>query len=450
MNDATALAASIAAGRISSSQCLQASLEAAERLSHLGALARLEPELGLARARQADAVPMDQRGVFHGVPFLAKNLGGAGQGLMPTAGSAALGAILDDPEVDDHLFARFRASGLLPFGLTTVPEFGQALTSEPPGAAPALNPCNEALSPGGSSGGAAAAVAAGIVAIAHATDAAGSIRVPAAATGLVGLKPSRGRVPGGPHFENYLMGIASELVLARSVRDVAAAFESVRTDDRHPNRPIQRIGLALSDRCADAVNAQVEQAAKMLEAQGHTLVAVEDMDERGQEAHGLIRTVFRVGLAAWLDAVNLGPEDVSPLSHAIAQEGRAITGTAIFTLAKEIARFTYEASLMFDDLDAVLCPVLADGPPTLGTFDISRTDPEAHYEVMEAVAPNAAFANVSGLPALALPFGMLNDMPFGIQLIGPLGSDESLLALGAAFEAEAPAITFPYPLAGLA
>lgn len=449
MNDATALAASIAAGRISSVECMQESLKAAERLAHLGALARLEPELGMAAARQADDAPMEGRGAFHGVPFLPKNLGGYSKGLTPTAGSPALQALYKDPSEDDHLFARFRASGLIPFGLTTVPEFGQALTSEPPGGKPALNPWNEALSPGGSSGGAAAAVAAGIVAIAHATDAAGSIRVPAACTGLVGLKPSRGTIPGGPHFDNYLMGMATELVLARSVRDVRSAFAAVRVGPTSAPKPLKHIALALSPRCSDATNAQTEQAAKMLKADGYEIAFVDGVDALGLKAHRLIRTVFRVGLANWLELAELGKADVSPLAYAVAQEGRALPGTAIYALAKEIAKFAFEASAMFGDVDAVLCPVLADGQPKNGTFDTNKTDPEAHYGLMEAVAPNAALANVAGLPALALPYGMVDDLPFGVQIIGPQGSDESLLALGETFQSIALPLSYPYPIAGL-
>lgn len=428
---------------------MQASLETAELLAHLGALARIEPEVGLAAARAADEASLDGRGPFHGVPFLAKNLGGYSKGLGPTAGSFALARTIKDPSEDDHLFAGFRASGLIPFGLTTVPEFGQALTSEPPGAAPALNPWDEAFSPGGSSGGAAAAVAVGIVAIAHATDAAGSIRVPAACTGLVGLKPTRGRIPGGLHFDNFLMGMATELVLARSVRDVRSAFEAVRTGTKSL-RPIKRIGLALSSRCSHGTNAATEQAAKALEAEGFVIVSISGLDDLGQEAHRLIRTVFRVGLANWLDLAQLNEADVTPLASAIAQEGSMLPGTAIYALCKEIAQCSFQANALFDDVDAMLCPVLADGPPALGTFDTSKSDTEAHYDLMEAVAPNAALANVAGLPALALPFGMVDDLPFGVQIMGPQGCDESLLALGQTFQSIAPPLTFPYPIAGLA
>ena len=181
MQDATSLAAAIASGLTTASAVMEAALSRAAELAHLGLLARIEPELG--RAGAVEAAP----GPFQGVPFLGKDLGTGAAGMTPCAGSVALRRRTKDQEQDDALFARFRAGGLVPFGLTTVPEFGFALTSDP-----ARNPWNPALTPGGSSGGAAGTVAAGIVAIAHATDAAGSTRVPAACCGLVGLKPSRG------------------------------------------------------------------------------------------------------------------------------------------------------------------------------------------------------------------------------------------------------------------
>ncbi len=450
MNDATSLAADIAAGNLSAAACMEASLAAAQANAALGAIARVEPEMGREAARLADALPAGQRGPFHGVPFLAKDLGAHARGLAPVAGNPVLRDRYPDPEEDDDLFARFRTSGLLPFGLTTVPEFGLALTSEPPGASPARNPWNRDHSPGGSSGGAAAAVAAGIVAIAHATDAAGSIRVPAACCGLVGLKPSRDRSPGGPSFLNYLMGIASQLVLARSVRDVATAFDAVKTRRGRSKRPVKRIGLATFPRCSDATNSKTHEATKLLTSLGYHVASIQRLDSMGLEAHRLARTVFRVGLANWLGLEELGRDAVTPIAFAIAEEGRSLAPTDIYTLSKDLARFTYQADQLFDEVDAILCPVLAGGAPRIGALDPNQTDPEERFDQMEAIAPNVALANAGGLPAVAMPFGMMDDLPFGVQLLGPQGSDEDLLAVAAAFQAAAPALTFPHPIAGLA
>jgi amidase len=147
------------------------------------------------------------------VPTLAKDLGGPFKGLPVAAGSRLFKR--DSGDADSELAARFRAAGFCLFGLTTSPEFGLSLASEPTIGPVCRNPHDRSRTAGGSSGGAAAAVAAGIVSTAHATDAGGSIRVPAACCGLVGLKPSRGAMPAGPSFGNHLGGIASEFVVTR-------------------------------------------------------------------------------------------------------------------------------------------------------------------------------------------------------------------------------------------
>jgi len=222
--DATALAAAISQGRTNASTVMEASLAACDAQAGLGAVVLLEAGMGRSGAGAADACPAGQRGPLHGLPFLGKDLGAAARGLAIGAGPQAVRARAVPAPEDSDLFSGFRRAGLIPFGLTATPPFGLSLDSTPEQAPPARNPWNPDLTPGGSSGGAAAAVAAGLVAMAHATDAAGSIRVPAACCGLVGLKPSRGATPGGPDYNNHLMGIAAEGVLARSVRDVTTAF----------------------------------------------------------------------------------------------------------------------------------------------------------------------------------------------------------------------------------
>lgn len=192
------------------------------------------------------------QGPFAGVPFAGKDLGDRRRRVTGGGGICCVAFAGRDGGKDSALFARFRRAGLVPIGLTTVPEFGLALTL---GAA--RNPFDPALSPGGSSGGAAAAVAAGIVAIAHATDAAGLIWVPAAACGLVGLKPSRGAVPQGPDFGTHLMGLAAELVLARSVRDVRTAFDVAAGMAEGPGADPADAGFAAPIRVALTISPRV-------------------------------------------------------------------------------------------------------------------------------------------------------------------------------------------------
>jgi len=323
---------------------------------------------------------------------------------------------------DSDLFARFRRAGLIPFGLTTVPEFGLALTSDP-----AANPWDDTLSPGGSSGGAAAAVAAGIVAIAHATDAAGSIRVPAASCGLHGLKPSRGAVPGGPDFGNHLMGLASELVLARSLRDVASAFHAVAEASQEPHgfaSPV-RVALCLPARCKGSEAEAAEQAAEALARLGCVVTPHPAPDALGERAAAIARTILTASLAEWLEALAIPEAEIPPLAAAIAAEGRAMTAATLFAASRQTAHALWQD---FAAHDVILSPILAEGPPLLGAFNFSATDPAAHFAQMEATAPNAALANVAGAPALAMPFGTGADgMPRGIQLMSRPGTDAALL-----------------------
>ena len=448
MQDATSLAAAIASGRVTAPEVMEAALVAAEARADLGAFCLLDAGLGRAGAAAAKA----GQGPFAGVPFAGKDLGSAAAGLPVAAGNAALRQQAGAGGSDSALFARFRRAGLVPFGLTTVPEFGLALTS---GAA--RNPFDRRLSPGGSSGGAAAAVAAGIVAIAHATDAAGSIRVPAAACGLVGLKPSRGAVPQGPDFGNHLMGLASELVLARSVRDVRTAFDAVsgRADgvgadpaDACFAAPV-RVALALSPRVGAEAAAAARAAADALADLGCDLCEIPAPEALGMRAADLARAVLTASLAEWTAALGLTQDELSPLAQAIADEGAAMLAPALFATSREMALISHAVWRLFATIDVIVMPILAGPPPALGAFDFTRCDPAAHFAQMEARAPNTALANVAGCPALALPFGTdAGGRPIGIQLLGRIGSDRALLDLGARLLATRPPVAYPFAIAG--
>ncbi len=430
MSDATTLAAAIAEGRTTARAAMAASLEAAEHLGSLGAVVRLDPAMGLRDAEAADAAPASARGPFHGVPFLGKDLGSAARGLAPGGGSAAIRALSPDPAADSDLFARFRAGGLLPFGLTTVPELGLALTSEPVASAGAQNPFDPALSAGGSSGGAALAVALGIVAIAHATDAGGSIRVPAACCGLWGLKPSRGRIPQGPTYGNHLLGLASELVLARSLRDLSTAYRiAARTEAGPATGPARaRIAVCIPEGVAAPQARAVEACAEALRQAGHETFARPAPEALGEAASRAAARVFALSAADWLDALGVPDAEIPPFLVAIRAMGRSIPGTEVFALAREIARITDVATALFSDADALLVPVLAGPPPARTAFPSDETDPGARFRRMGETAPLATLANVAGLPALAFP-AAFDGLPIGAQLLGPIGSDAALLAL---------------------
>ncbi|MEM6634356.1 MAG: amidase [Pseudomonadota bacterium] len=450
MEDATALAALIRDGQVSAVSVMEASLSALQGRTGYGAVVYSDPEMALAGARAADATPKDLRGPFHGMPFLVKDLGGFARGLPAAAGSAAMRALATAPEKDNDLMGALRATGLVPFGLSATPPFGPSLSCEPEGLPPTRNPWNTALTSGGSSGGAAAAVASGIVAIAHATDAAGSIRVPAACCGLTGLKPSRGAVPAGPDFANHLIGIASELVLARSVRDVETAFRSVALPGRElslPDKP--RVAIALPGNTGPDERAALAAMGDALKDAGCTLCEIASPDAIGAEAHRIAWTVIAVSLAEWVATMEIPDDRLPPLAAALAAEARSIPGTQLFALTRDLARVSFEAAELFLDCQAVLMPVLSRAPVPVGTFDLSGRDPDDHRMRMGRFAPNVALANVAGFPALALPFGAANGLPLGGQLLGPIGSDAALLRLGSMIEARAPRLDFPHPIAGL-
>lgn len=442
--DAIALSNAIAQGRVTAPAVMEATLACAEAQAGLGAVVRL---LTMDEVQSPQNMP--KFGPLCGVPMLAKDLGSFAAGLAPAAGSAALRARVTDPLYDSDFFKGLRSTGLVPIGLSSTPEFGFALSSEAPEQLPAVNPFDTTLSAGGSSGGAAAAVAAGIVAVAHATDAAGSLRVPAACCGLWGLKPSRGATPMGPDFGNHLMGLVGEGILARSLRDIATGFSAFHPQDhpsgQAPEHP--RIALVLPDRCDSANAAAVRHVADLFEAVGAQISPGEALDVLGLQAHKLAGQILAVSLAEWLDAFEITDAVISPLAAANAALGRATTGPQVFALNRQIQQISHRAATLFEDVDAILMPILSGPPPALGAFPTDHDDVVGHLAKMEALAPNAALANVAGLPALAIPMSTNGPTPTAVQLIGPQGADAMLLALAAKISPTQ--VRYPAPIAGM-
>jgi amidase len=454
--DALSLARAILSGQTSALAVMEASLERADERSALGAIAALDSQMALDAARAWDlAGPAGHGAQFGGVPFLGKDLGNHARGLKVTAGCRAIAARTAAEVADSDLFSRFRAAGLLPFGLTTVPEFGLCLTSEPPGGPVARNPWDPSRSPGGSSGGAGVAVAAGIVAIAHATDAVGSIRIPAACCGLIGLKPTRGATPNGPAFGNHLIGLTGELVLARSTRDVAVALDAVagRGEGPFADPPILReavtpplrVGVVTSAPRVSVIGLEqadaVVSAAGILESAGHRLVEISADEIAGIAAESLqcAATVLSVSLAGWLDSLEIPDDEVSPLSAAVAADGRSTSATMLYESVRQMARLSHRTWSLFRDADILLTPMLSGPPPAVGAFSSGETATGRHWTAVGALAPYAAIANVAGMPALSLPHGVDSaGLPLAVQLIGPMAADHRLLAVADILAASRP------------
>ncbi|MBY3367979.1 amidase [Rhizobium laguerreae] len=465
--DATDLAAAIRHGSLSAAEAMQASLEAAVLQEPLGAIAYLDAAMGLALAdvcdseRQSDperfaALP------FAGVPTLAKDLGGPFAGLPVTAGSRLFER--KGGEADSDLAARFRDAGFCLFGLTTSPEFGLSLASEPAIGPVCRSPLDPARTAGGSSGGAAAAVAAGIVAIAHATDAGGSIRVPAACCGLVGLKPTRGAIPGGPSFGNHLAGIASELAVCRSVRDTALIFDRLSGKSRGPlpdpsrvdiDNGRWRIGLLVDTGSVYPTEgdrlAAVEAAAHTLEGDGHEIVPLSWAEfELSVAASGrAFADIVSVNLAALIEVAALDESRAEPLTQAFAARGRTLPATSLWNTLNEAVLVSHKLWALFDRVDCILMPMLSSAPLAIGSFPSDHADTDLHLERMTAFAPLACLANISGFPALTLPFGQdERTMSLPVQLMAPMGHEPHLLSLAARLEAEG-RWQHRFPIAGL-
>lgn len=466
--DATSLAQRIREGTLTASAAMEAALGRAGA-DPFGAVSWQDPAYGRAQAAAFDALPGDglpgdgpadgsghdarRCAPFAGLPTLAKDLGGPFARLPVAAGSrlfARPAGPAQGSTDDSDLAQRFRAAGLLPFGLTTTPEFGLSLASEPACGPRARNPLNPALSPGGSSGGAAAAVASGIVALAHATDAGGSIRVPAACCGLIGLKPGRGSLPGGPGFTNHLGGIASEFALCRSVRDAATLFSALRGASKGPcpdptfrdaGRGGLRIGVLTrtAPDTAAARAAAVDAAAQSLAASGHQLQAVSwtDLAAPVRASDRAFRDIVSVNLAALVATLGLDPDVAEPMTRAVIARGQRLGAATLWNALEAMPGISHALWRIFDRIDILLCPMLSDAPRPLGWHPMSGTDTEAHFAAMAEFAPLATLANASGFAALTLPFGAdAEGLPLPVQMIAPFGAEPLLLSLAASLEAE--------------
>ena len=415
----------------------------------------------------ADVTPIDSVAPFAGVPFLIKDVAVTMAGRRSEAGSR-LGAG-HVAEFDSHLMTQFRAAGLATFGRTSTPEMAFATTTEPVLYGATRNPWNLTLSAGGSSGGAAAAVAAGIVPLAHATDAAGSIRVPAASTGLFGLKPSRGRVSNGPAMDEIFSGLGVQLGVSRSVRDSAALLDAVQ--GILPGEPYVtsapghswlsqvsqepgklRIGVQRAAcngaRPAPAIAAALDASVRLLESLGHHVEEVSPALGVSWEAFVQANAgIWCANLVPWIDALAqesgraVSLDTLEAATLACYRYGRTVSAVDFVAALDVRNTVTRRAGAVFGQYDVLLTPTLPDVPWPLGRYgeDEERLDGLGWTARLFEHSPYTPLANVAGLPAMSVPLGMSNDgLPIGMQFMAGYAKDGVLLRLAGQLERAAP------------
>jgi amidase len=464
--DATAQAELVRTGEANPAELVEAAIARVEELNpELNAV--IHPLFDQGRAAAADGLG---DGPFRGVPFLFKDIGAMLAGQPLHLGMKALKEIDFRAPLDSYLGQRFRDAGLVTIGKTNVPELGILPTAEPKAYGPTRNPWDTRRSSGGSSGGAAAAVASGMVPIAHANDGGGSIRIPASHCGVVGLKPTRQRISEGPITGDNMSGMTCELVISRSVRDTAAVLDAVQgpaPGDPYvapaPARPYVeeleadpgrlRIALATSSAAGIEIEPAVidaaTDAAKLLESLGHSIEEGGLTEVAGGEGDELVDTFmtrWMAGQASTLDVLGtvigreLGPDDVEPLTWALAEEGRSRSAGQYLTAVGRHHLVTRAISAIFvSGIDLLLTPATGEPAPPLGSYDDSGPDP---LDAIRRAFKTAAFSglfNATGHPAISLPLYWTDEgLPVGAQLIAPHGREDILIRVAVQLERARP------------
>ncbi|SCG74674.1 amidase [Micromonospora humi] len=451
-HDLTALeqAAAIRRGELSSLEAVDHHLRRVDALGDtVGAFVTVTAERARAAARAADARPVADRGPLHGVPTAIKDLT-LTAGVRTTFGSAAFADFV--PPVDADVVRFLTDAGLVSLGKTTTSELGCSLYSEGLVAPPARNPWNLAYTAGGSSGGAAAAVAAGLVPVAQGSDGGGSLRIPAALCGLVGHKPSRGLVSGGP-LGFGAFGLPTNGPIGRTVADVAALLDVLaRPVPGEPYLPPAaptgghlgaaraadpgrlRIGRFTTGMLADEpvhsdCVAAVDRAAALLADAGHEVVEVPA--PLGPEAWPMFETVW---YALALAPVPAGREgDLLPLTRYLRERGEAVGAARLMAALGGLQAQVRRGIRRTAGCDLLLCPTLATPQAPVGAF--AALDPAEDFDRQRRFSPYCAVFNVTGDPSVSLPVGRTAEgLPVGVLLTGRYGDDATLIATAAQLE----------------
>ena len=457
------LADSIASGELSPVEITDHYLGRIDRLNaDTGAFYTVTAELALEQAAAAEKLAADSRRTgdraslpaLNGVPIPIKDLNMVA-GVRMTMG-CSLFADTIAPE-DDYVVAELRKAGIVITGKTATPEFGLPCYTETKIGPPARTPWDLSRSAGGSSGGAAAAVAAGLAPAAQGSDGGGSIRIPASVCGLFGIKPSRGRISGGPLMPD-LSGLSTDGPIARTVADAAHLLDVMACSypgDMYIMPPLPdgetflgharrepgklRIGRSLTNvvpgaTVHDDCVAAYEDASKLLADLGHEVIDVEL--PFGSDAVPMFELL-------WYSMATLAPidpaqeEELLPLTRYLRSKGAKVTAGELIFAQAYLQGVMRSALTLLNSYDAFLSPTLASPPVPIGYFD--EVDPAENFERQKRFTPYTALYNISGQPAVNLPLYWNSDgLPIGVMLAGRLGDEATLIALSAQIEAARP------------
>ncbi|MGE0140982.1 MAG: amidase [Ilumatobacteraceae bacterium] len=458
---AVAQARLVATGEVAPGELVERAIAAAEAVNP-AINAIIHPRFDAARTEAATAT-----GPFAGVPIVVKDLGCAMAGEPHHQGVRALKAIDHRAPEDSAMYHRLRAAGFVVIGRTNTPEWGSTITTEPLAYGPTRNPWNLDHSTGGSSGGSAAAVAAGIVAVGHANDGGGSIRIPASECGLVGLKPSRGRVSLAPATGESWMGATIDGVVTRSVVDTAALldvlagyepgdpymappFDRPLVDEVGADPGTLRIGVLdhppLGADGHPDCTAAVADAAALLTRLGHEVddgwpAAIGD-PSFGEHFRNIVATWTANDIAELEQIIGrpVTDGDIEADNMTLGEIGKALSAQQYVAAMLEVHRWCRGVLAWWHPADGsrgydiLVTPTIAAPPPKIGYL----SEPGKGYRIFELLQYTAQF-NVTGQPAISLPLHMTSDgLPVGVQLVAAYGREDLLVRLAAQIEAAAP------------
>jgi amidase len=456
--DGLGLAELVKSGRVSATEVLDAAIERVEaRNPAVNAVVQKLYDHG--REQIKNGLP---DGAFKGVPFLLKDLGSALAGTKTTRGSRFF-ADLPPMTADSLHVTRIKRSGMVIFGKSNTCEIGLSLTCEPQLHGTSRNPWDLSRTPSGSSGGASAAVGARMLPIAHASDGFGSIRGPAAACGLVGLRPTRARNTQWPYAGEGMMGYAIEHAVSLSVRDNAALLDATRGSgpgDPYTAPPVERpfleevgadpgeMRIAFTEKTPNGAPVEADylrvlrETAALCEELGH---GVEQSDPK-VEGEAIVPTFRTISAVNALNAIRSHPSGKQPadgdLETVVANTvklAESIDGVTLMNATQTAHRIGRQMATFFENHDILLTPALGTLPPKIGWIDMMMDDLDEYWRRVFHFSPFTVWFNTTGQPAMMIPLGVNADgFPIAVQAVARYGDEASLFRLAGQLEAARP------------